>query len=614
MPDATLHAPAAPQPQPPLREPWAWTRWLPLATALGLALAAALWRTCEVDAEADFYHERAEQMLDGLLPQHRFHPFGYVTLLAAMLRVLPDSLLAGCFVSAVASGVLVWSTGVIAAALRPGSAALARLLMAVSPIVWVHGAMASSDMTAAAASTAALALLLQGRPAPRRAFAIGVCLGLATACRYSAGVLVLGIGWWTIVRHRSLPATAALLLGGCLGFLPHAVPAMLAGGSPFANDSWHNLVFKIQCGFNEERLQHLYATGTMPSASTFLREHGGALLARGVEDAWHAVAGLLSAMLAGVRSAMTWCWLWPVPLAVYGGWRAAVRRREAGLLFGLAMLVAAAVAVTSVPRVRLLLPALPLLAVGLAVAASAWAKTGPWRQAGVGLALVVMAIVGTGQFRNFLGEQPEREVAVAQSLTERLPRPFALLSTLPSARRLVQAPVWSLQAPGFASAEAAWSGVRERLLACGADVLLTSGRTNTLLYRQLTAGPPPQDFRELLHDGGVLVVEFRAPVSAWLEASARRTDAMPPRVLLEVRIATPVEGPVEAVALVAIGALLRAPDGSQQVVALVAAGSNLYRQEVSATLPGEWCAQPFALGEDGRFRRGPIRRFVVSPP
>lgn len=609
MPDAKPHAPAAPLPQPPPREPWGWTRWLPLATALGLALAAALWRTCEVDAEADFYHERAEQMLDGLLPQHRYHPFGYVTLLAAVLRVIPDSLLAGCFVSAVAAGVLVWSTGVIATALRPGSAAVARLLMAGSPIVWVHGAMASSDMTAAAASTAALALLLQGKPSPRRALAIGACLGLAAACRYSAGVLVLGIGAWTIVRHGSLRATAALLLGGCLGFLPHAVPAMLAGGSPFSNDSWHNLVFKIQCGFNEERLQHLYATGTMPSAGTFLREHGGELLARGAEDAWHAVAGLLSAMLAGVRSGAAWCWLWPVVLAVYGGWRGAVRRREACLLFGLAMLVAVAVAVTSVPRVRLLLPALPLLAVGLAVGAKACAPRG-WQQAALGGLLVAVAITGRGPFRAFLAEQPEREVAVARSLTERLPRPFALLSTLPGARRLVQAPVWSLQAPAFASADAAWIGVRERLLACGADVLLTSRRSNTLLYRQLTAGPPPEDFRELLHDGGVLVVEFRAPVSPWLEASARRTDSMPSRVLLEVRVAPPVE----AVALVAIGALLRAPNGSQQVLALMAAGSNVYRQELPAMMPGEWCAQPFALGEDGRFRRGAIRRFVLSPP
>ncbi|HEX5053029.1 MAG TPA: hypothetical protein VFZ65_14740, partial [Planctomycetota bacterium] len=360
----------------PASEPapgWRWTRWLPLATAVALALAVVFLRVCEVEAEGDLYHERAEQLLAGTVVFDAFHPFGYVLLLAAVHVFVSPSLVAGGLVSAAAAGVLVWSTGVVAETLRPGAGGPARLFAASNGVVWVLGTMACSDMTSAALVMWAAALLCRspGQLGFGRSVAIGSLLGYAVGSRFgSLGVAAL-VCLWTVLRCPRARSVSGLAVGVLAGLAPQAWLAALVDKTPLQNDNWHNMVLKIVCDDDLSRLQHLYDSGTLPSLSDFLREHGGDLLWRAGLDSVTAVGQVLPSLLMGSLRPVDGLQLWPLLLALAGLWFAAPRRRLAAVLTVLAAAATFSVCIAIAPRGRQLFSAIPFLFAGLAAALAA---------------------------------------------------------------------------------------------------------------------------------------------------------------------------------------------------------------------------------------------------
>lgn len=594
---------------------WRWTRWLPLATSLALALAAVLLRTCEVGAEADYYHERAEQLLAGTVVYDRFHPFGYIMLTAAVHCLVASSLLAGCFVSAAAAGLLVASTGALAEALRPGAGGPARVLAASNAIVWVYGTTASSDMTAAAVATTAMALLLaaRGEPTARRSLAIGLLLGFAVACRFASGIVVLAVALWTLAASRRWRTALVLAAGLAIGYLPHAILGTIATGSPFQNDNWHILVLKVVCGLDLEHLQRLYDTRTMPTFMGFLDTHLGAVVGRGLEDTGTALAKVLPAMLAGSGTAVPGLRVWPLLLAMAGLCLLAHRRRAAFLVAGLAGLTTLAVCTTFAPHPRALLGVLPFLLAGLAIAATAIGHRRRWPWLPVGALWLLATGHGALRYGDYLGEQPEREVEVMRQLPQLVPRPFVLLTTNAHGRRYVRTAVHSYQALPFATADETWNGVRQRLVGCGANVFLTGRLTNSSVHGHLVASAVPAGFRRLLADDDVVLIERVLVPTDWIEELA----ATPPVVEVgaTVQFALRLSQLATSSAIVTAGALLRDPGGEHQVLDFLRLDDRTHaRAFVAPAAPGLWLAEPFVLRNDGQFLRGRVGSFTVEKP
>lgn len=596
-------------------DPWRWTRWLPLATALALAVAAVLLRTCEVGAEADYYHERAEQLLAGKVVYDRFHPFGYIVLTAAVHTLVASSLLAGCFVSAAAAGLLVASTGALAAALRPGAGGPARVLAASNAIVWVYGTMASSDLTAAAVATTAVALLLaaRGEPSGRRSLAIGLLLGFAVACRFATGIVVLAVALGTLAASRRWRTALVLATGLAIGYLPHAVPGSLATGSPFQNDNWHILVLKVVCNLDLEHLQRLYDTHTMPTLMGFLRTHLGVVVARGLDDTGTALADVLPAMLAGAGTAVPGLRVWPLLLALAGLCLCAQRRRAAFLVAGLVGLTTLAVCTTFAPHPRALLGVLPFLIAGLAIGATAIGNRRQWWWVPFGALWLLATGHGMRRYGDYLGEQPEREVAVMRQLPQLVARPFVLLTTNAHGRRYVRTAAYGYQALPFATADETWNAVRQRLHGCGADVFLAGRLTNPSVHRHLVASEVPGDFRRRIADDDVVLVERILVPTDWIAD----LGATPPvvRAGATVQLALRLSPLATSTAIVAAGALLRAPGGEQQVLDFLRLDDRTHaRPFVAPDNPGVWLAEPFLLRNDGQFLRGKVCSFVVEKP
>lgn len=604
---------AAPPPSTaPAASCWRWSHWLPLATAIGLGLAAILLRTCEVEAEADHYHERAEQLLAGVLAVDRFHPFGYPVLIAAVLALVGNSLLAGALVSAAAAGLLVWSTGAIAASLRPAAGGPARLLAAANAAVWVYGTMAASDMTAAALTTTAIAVLCTTRDQPTawRSFAIGALLGSALAVRFSSAVLLVAVAAWTLARSPRGRTLLVLLAGIALGWAPQAILSTLATGSPFANDTWQILLLKVVCRDDLEQLQTLYDTGTMPTFGTFLREHWGDVLRHGFAGTGRAIANVQPAMLFGAGTPIPALTLWPMVVVLGGLSAVAGRRRTAAALAGIWLLTTVAVCTTFAPTPRALLGTLPFAVAGLAVALTTPLVRTALARPLIAAACLGIAGFGVARYRAFLAMQPTREVEIAHSLPRIVTRPHALMSTNPSMHRYAACRTWGYTAMPFATAAETWDAVGHRMEACGADLMLAGKRTNPAVYEHLATGTVPAGFRRLLGDDEVVLVERPPTPTDWIASFTVTPTEVAAGDALEFILT--LSNAADQGAAAGLGALLLDPTGQQSLIELPRDGGRRYRQRMPASLPpGTWQIEPFVLRTDGKVLRGQSVAFAV---
>jgi len=588
-----------------------WTRWLPLATGVALAIAAVMLRRVEVDAEFDYYHERAEQLLAGNVVFDKWHPFGYVLLITAVHAFVADSLIAGCLVSAAAAALLVWATGEIAGALRAGAAPVARLFAATNAVVWMNGTMAASDMTAAACTTTALAMLLRAgtTPAALRPLGIGVWLGLAVATRFPAGVQAAVTAVWVLAVSPRMRTGIVLTAGLAIGFLPQIVLGTIAAGSPLHNDAWHNVVLKVVCKGDHDHLGRLEQEG-MPTPVEIWRDHGGEALALGAEDSAVAFVHVLPAAMLGTREPIAWlgvCLL----LAALAGLVWPGGRRGAGLtLIAIAALVTFVSSVTFWPNARILLPVLPLLLAGLSVALRSLDR---WRVAGVAAAVVCAASIALGvpDYRRFVAAQPIREAETLRNLPHLVDGPFVTLSMLFNARRYVPGVVFRYAARPSASPEQTWQGIRESMDSCGARVFVAGHISNPDLHAHVANASLPADFRRLVADADVAVVESTTPTTTWFASFAvtpgEASAGAPLRATLTLSAAA------DAAVIGKAYAVMRDPTGRQTLLDLAPTGERTYQLAFPAPgEAGEWQIAPFVLCNDRRVHRGAPERFAVS--
>lgn len=583
---------------------------LPLLTAFALATVATALPAVEIDAEADRYHERAELLLRGEIPGSPYHPLGFPLLLVGLLPLLGDSLWAGRLVSAAAAGWLVFLGGKLAERLHRGAGPAARWLLAGNAMLWSFGTMASSDMTAAALLLAATVRVASGTAqAPRRhAFGIGLLLGAAVAIRHAAWYPVPILALWAALRGRPVAVVGQLALGLLLGSLPHWLPGWFAPPTP-GIAGWHNLYLHIVCGFDLDCLHRAQASGAIPGFWVFLQQHGADLLHRGVSTAGDTAATVLAPMLFGVQGS-AWAHGWPL-LPALVGWLYPRLRSTGWWLLAVGALTTLAVASTSLPRPRLLLPLLPLLAAGTAAALQLLPHRGLRRLLLAGL--VGTTLYGGGQqFAARLADYPSAEVQVAQQLPRLLSTPFGVLTTVPMLDRHVPQRVYGHAGGPLDSAEATWSQLRQRLQATGADVFVTGHASHRSLHAQLTNSPLPADFRRLHQDDRTLAVALQLPPSPWIASGTVQPDAV--RLGTTATVALRLAIGADRDRLVAAGCLLRGPDHTETLLDLPVTADGEFTRELRPDRAGTYWLAPFLLLQDGSVQRWPAQRLDVTGP
>jgi 4-amino-4-deoxy-L-arabinose transferase-like glycosyltransferase len=262
---------------------------LAAAAALALLLALALfggryhWVEEAGTAERDGYVAQAELLRGGSLPRDPYRPLLYPLLTAALTAAgeaggsgdgaggtgggagagSAAAFAAARLLSNLAAAGLAWLAYAYGRRLAGAAAGgWAMALTAVNPNLWILGQHATTDMLFAALAAACLlaALRYLQAPAAAPAVAAGLALGLAAFTRANALFLVpaLLVAWWLAGTGPAEPATAPriarwqrlghLALAGAaavLVLLPHWALRRAAFGSPFHDENWKNLAFKL---------------------------------------------------------------------------------------------------------------------------------------------------------------------------------------------------------------------------------------------------------------------------------------------------------------------------------------------------------------------------------
>jgi hypothetical protein len=401
-------------------------------------------------AERDGYVAEAEQILHGELPHDPFRPLLYPLLIAGLAQIVGDSFLAARLLSNLAAAALAWLAWATGRRLAPptrptapatrtavGTAAgWAMALLAVNPNLWILGQHVTTDMLFAALGAAALlaGLVYLESPGPRPALAAGLAFGLAAFTRSNAlfllPALLLAWLWAPSVapgaeksRRQRLGHLALALGAAVLVLLPHWALRQAVFGSPFHDENWKNLAWKLHGYPDWSYLDRV----PYRNAWEIVRESPGAIVRGGVSELARFAEGGLAQLLG------TWA---QVLLFLFGAaWALRSRPRPAAwLLFaGASFLGAAAFSFFTWGRLLLL-----LLPASYALAFSPWGGTlmrrwGRWAPAAIAAALVLLLAVKTFGFRvpAFVAHHPYREVATLKRLDVDLPPGARLAGTSP---------------------------------------------------------------------------------------------------------------------------------------------------------------------------------------
>jgi hypothetical protein len=523
----------------------------------------------------DHYAERGRQIADGVWIGDPFHPFLVPELAAVVTLAVGDAFAATRAVSNVAAGLLLYSSGRLAAAVA-GQRALPWVvaLLAANGAVLVLGVEAGADMTAAALAVTALWLLAEPPPTSR-ALASGACLGLAIAARYSSAALlpalaalilaVRGAAW----RQRAV--RLATFAGGCvLGYLPNLIPTVLVQGTPLPGNSWQNLAWKLSpTGDTRAVWNPPYA-----SFAELLRTDGERLVQRTLADIgelW--TAGLGRALAGGHAPAWivaTFALALPAALVVLL-WRAP---RPATAALGVLAVWTTAVAATFFPQTRLLLPVLPVAATAVVAAVLTVAGSRPWLGAlACAAATVLTATSVVPAARAFAREHPVAEVQAARAIARAEGPLVAIGSCYALLHSYVDARVSWIEPPPLADitpasvAACVRAAVRERAL----DFVVLGPHSAHLRRVDAVAAELPE-LRVESSSADVLVLRVeRAPVEWLAAASAVRTGA--DAVALQLTVA--------ADGVLAAGFRVHAPGAEPWLLPLARTGDRTF----AGTLP-----------------------------
>ncbi len=457
-----------------------------LFVALALFGARYHWVEEAGTAERDGYVAQAETILAGHLPHDPFRPPLYPLLAAGLSFVLGGPFAAARLLSNAAAAALAWLAfrtgrelaGPVGGA-EVGGWALA--LAAVNPNLWILGQHVTTDMLFAAFGAAALAAgLAYLRSAGRAsAWAAGVFLGLAAATRGNAIFLLPGLlaAWWLAPgpRRRRLADLAAAALAAAVALAPVWVIRQIAFGSPFHDENWKNLAWKLH-GYPD--WSYLDRVPYRSLAEVVAGDPWG-VLRGGAAELWRFAAGGGLAQLLGT-------WAHVALFAAGAACALAHRRRGAGWLLAAGGLFLAAVAFSFFTWGRfllLLVPACYALAFSPLAQPDDPAAGGrprlsallPWGR-GLAAALVLLLAVKTFAFRlpAFVADHPYREVAALQRLARRLPPGARLAGTSPFLGRYLPQPGRYLYAPDAFGPEVA-------------DPALYLAHLHTLLNRERAA-------------------------------------------------------------------------------------------------------------------------------
>jgi hypothetical protein len=434
------------------------------AFVLFLLLAGPRLHTIEIpdSAENDGYVAQADTIRAGAIPRDPYHPLFYQILSAGAGALLGDSFAGARTVSSLMAGLFLLMAYLAGRSLAGPCAALFSVAMlALNHNVVTAGMDAATDMCFAA--LAAAVFLFSLRAAERRGTAPAVALALVFALayftRFSAAFLAPGIiaalvadpartgARGTLARLAVFAAAAAVFL------VPHFALTNAAFGSPWHNENWKNLAFKLHGGGDwsyfkrmpYDGLASVIAGAPLKLVASTFRE-----LAKFFYSTLGAVGGggTAGAIFAGA--------------ALFGMFAACFgidRKRLVALAHLCGYVLLSCVAFLSGPR--FMLPVLPLLC----VFAARFLIDGPFagsfaigsrrlpRAAPVAAALLAALLVsGIPHVRNYVRAQPLGELDAARAIERDYGSGVTVLGTFPFMQRYVRYEYRALE--GAASGEA----------------------------------------------------------------------------------------------------------------------------------------------------------------
>jgi hypothetical protein len=386
-------------------------------------------------AERDGYVAEAEQLLHGTLPHDPFRPLLYPLLTAGLAGLVRDPFTAARLLSNLAAASLAWLAWATGRRLAgPVTGAWAMALLAVNPNLWILGQHVTTDMLFAALGAAALlaGLIYLESPDIQPALGAGLAFGLAAFTRSNAVFLLpaLLLAWGLPPsRRRRLGHLGAAAGIAVVVLLPHWALRQVAFGSPFHDENWKNLAWKLHGYPDWSYLDRV----PYRNAWEVVREDPGAVARGGISELARFAEGGLAQLLG--------TWVHVLLFLAGAAWALRSRPRTAGwLLFaGASFLAAAAFSFFTWGRLLLL-----LLPASYALAFSPWDGTLARRlgrrappvlvaMAVIAAVLVLLLSVKTFGFRlpAFVARHPYREVATLERLEAGLPPGARLAGTSP---------------------------------------------------------------------------------------------------------------------------------------------------------------------------------------
>jgi 4-amino-4-deoxy-L-arabinose transferase-like glycosyltransferase len=205
--------------------------------------------------ERDGFISHADEIRQGRLPRDVFRPLLYPILSAAAGTFFDDSFKGGQFISQVCAVLLLIFSYLLAAKVFNKLVALAVLiLLAVHPLVFWNGVYATTEMTFTAFCVITLYFLvsLVEECSKKNLVLTALFFSLAYFTRYTAAALVPVIVTGIILaaapsKDKKKIAAYVLLFFvlSALFLLPHFIITTINFGSPFYNENYRNIAYKL---------------------------------------------------------------------------------------------------------------------------------------------------------------------------------------------------------------------------------------------------------------------------------------------------------------------------------------------------------------------------------
>jgi hypothetical protein len=431
---------------------------------LFLLLAGPKLHTIEIpdSAENDGYVAQADELRSGAIPRDPYHPLLYQLLSAGAGALLGDSFAGARTVSSLMAGLLLLMTYLAGRSLaRPGAALFSVAVLALNHNVITAGMDAATDMCFAALAAAVFLLSLRAaeRPGIAPAVALALVFALAYFTRFSAAFLLPGIAGALVAAPAPAGARGRLArivvfaAAAAMFLVPHFALTNAAFGSPWHNENWKNLAFKLHGGGDwsyfkrmpYDGLRSVIASAPLQLVASTFRE-----LARFFYSTLAAVGGGGTAGGIFAGSAL---------FGVFAACFAIDRKRLVVLLHLCCYVVLSCAAFLSGPR--FMLPVLPLLC----LLAARFLLEGPfagsfaigsWRMrraAPVAAALLAaLAVSAVPHVRMYVRAQPLGELEAARRIERDYGSESTVFGTFPFMQRYVRYEYRALE--GAASGEA----------------------------------------------------------------------------------------------------------------------------------------------------------------